>query len=62
MSADIPCKQFGLNQAQQNVGADLSSYFLKPMLSLKEFALKEGYSEKYEQMTKNAKLSSKIKV
>ena len=27
-SADILCKQFGLNQAQQNVGPDLNSNYL----------------------------------
>ena len=42
LSADILCKQFGLNQAKQNVGPDLNSNFLILMLSLNEFASKEG--------------------
>ena len=42
-SADILCKQFGLNQAKQNVGPDLNSYFLILMLSLKEFTSKDTY-------------------
>ena len=41
-SADILCKLFGLNQAQHFIGPDLKSYFLILMLSLKEFASKEG--------------------